>query len=609
MTTQRSATGSDSMTPRPNDPRHRERGSLRSSAFRRLVVGCVLAAALGMLLIVPGAGAAPSGVDITAVEGQSFTGDVVSGLVCSVQSATITWGDGTTSAGADDGSGGIQGSHTYAEEGTYSGSVTYTYTPARPCVGSTQTTTFQATVQDSPLTGAGRDFAGTAGQSLSAVVAHVDDANPSGSAGDLSAQITWGDGSTSSGSLSAVAGGGFDVTGTHTYSTAGSYPVNTSITDVGSASTSATSTAQIAAAAAQPPRSTEPPAVSGVPHETDTLTTTNGFWSGSPTGFQYQWLRCATPTGDSCVVVPGASASTYTLVHGDVGSTMRARVRAQNAVGTSLPADSAPTAPVTPLVLTARFTVTPNPTCTGVKVTFDASATQTPNPPIERYRFTEEAGSTYDPLIAFHTPSPGPWVVADGTNPRASEVPSYDIRWDDPFPLVPSFAGLWQATPRTITLTVRDRAGASASSTHTLFFNFFAGAELSNESRANCPRVANGVRGALVLHDVKIKVTNKALAARIRCPTVTDCAGTLQLYRAFSHSRRHVKAVLIGSRTFTVTGRRTATIAAKLTAAGRSLLAHSKPLVAIARLTIITPTGRTIKQSLKVTLIGKTIRR
>jgi hypothetical protein len=205
--------------------------------------------------------------------------------------------------------------------------VSYTYTPFRSCPTGTQTASFQATVQDAPLTGAGRDIAGTAGQSLS-----------------------------------AAGGGGFDVTGTHTYSAAGNYPVNTSITDIGGSSTSANSTAQIAPAAAQPPRIVDAPVVSGPPHETDTLSTTTGFWSGSPTDFQYQWLRCATPTVDSCVVVAGATASTYTLVHADVGFTMRARVRARKAVGTSLPADSAPTAAVTPLVLTARFTVTPNPT-------------------------------------------------------------------------------------------------------------------------------------------------------------------------------------------------------------------------------------------------------
>jgi hypothetical protein len=527
-----------------------------------------------------------------------------------LNSATITWGDGTPdSAGASDGNTGIQGSHTYAQAGTYSGSVSYSYgASVHSCPAGNQTASFQATAQDAPLTGVGRNIVGTAGQSLSAVVAHINDTNPNASASDFSAQISWGDG-TSSGSVSAAAGGGFDVTGTHTYTTAGNYPVNTSIADVGGASTSATSTAQIAPAAAQPPRIVEAPVVSGSPHETDTLSTTTGFWSGSPTDYLYQWLRCATPTGDSCVVVAGATTSTYTLVHADVGSTMRARVRAQNAVGTSLPADSAPTASVKPLVLTARFTITPNPTCTGVRVTFDASATQTPNPPIERYRFTESAGSGDDPLIAFHTPSPAPWIVADGTNPRATEVPTYDIRWDNPFPPFPALAGLWQATPRTITLTVRDRAGASDSYTKVLFFNFSGGGELSNQSRANCPPVAHGVRGGLVVHDVNFKATNKALTATIRCPTVTDCVGTLQLDRAFSRSRRQVKPVVIGSSSLYVTGHRTATIIAKLTRAGRSLLSHGKPIAAIALLATVSPAGRTIRQSLKVTLIPKRTRR
>jgi hypothetical protein len=582
-------------------------GHLRSC---RAVLGCVLAVVLGLLVIAPGAGAAAAGVDITAVEGQSFTASVVTGLICPLASATITWGDGTTSAGTSDGSSGIQGTHTYAEEGSYSGSVTYAYTVARPCSGATQTTSFQATVHDASLTGSGRNIAGTAGQSLSAVVAHIDDANPNGTADDFTAQINWGDGTTSPGSVSAVAGGGFDVTGTHTYAAAGNYPVNTSITDIGANSITATSTAQIAAPAAQPPRNIEVPVVSGPPHETDTLTTTTGFWSGSPTGFQYQWLRCATPTGGSCVVVAGATESTYTLVHADSGSTMRARVRATNAVGTSLPADSAPTASVKPLVLTARFTVTPNPTCTGVRVTFDASTSQTPNPPIERYRFTESVQDfPGNNLRLFTTPAPAPWVVADGTNSRATEVPSYDLRFDDPFPPFPPDAGLWQASPRTITLTVRDRAGASDSYTQELFFNFLAGSELSNQSRANCPPVDPGVRGDLVLRDVKLRVSNKALTAKIPCPTITDCTGTLQLDRAFSRSRRHVKAVLIGSSTFYVTGHRTATVAAKLTAIGRTLLRHGNPLVAIARLTIVRPTGRTIRHSLKVTLIGKRTRR
>src|ERR1017187_6995987 len=61
-----------------------------------------------------GRGAA-AGVDITTVEGQSFTGKVVDIGSCSLASATISWGDGATSAGTSDGGTGIQGHHTYAQ--------------------------------------------------------------------------------------------------------------------------------------------------------------------------------------------------------------------------------------------------------------------------------------------------------------------------------------------------------------------------------------------------------------------------------------------------------------------------------------------------------------
>jgi hypothetical protein len=168
---------------------------------------------------------------------------------------------------------------------------------------------------------------------------------------------------------------------------------------------------------------------------------------------------------------------------------------------------------------------------------------------------------------------------------------------------------VWQATPRTITLTVRDRAGASDSSTQVLFFNFSGGSELSSQSRAKCPPAARGVGGDLVVHDVHFKATDKALTARIRCRTVTDCVGSVQLDRAFSRSRRHVKPVVIASSSLYVTGHRTATITAKLTRTGRSLLRHGKPIAAIALLTTVSHTGRTIRQSLKVTLTPKRTRR
>jgi hypothetical protein len=184
---------------------------------------------------------AAAGVNITAVEGQSFTGNVVGGLVCPLQSATITWGDGTTSAGTSDGNAGIQGTHTYAEEGTDNGSVSYTY-PVLPrrCPSGPQTATFQATMNDALLTAGGMNVSGTAGHPVSGVVAHFSDANPAAGAGDFSAQITWGDGTKTFRTVTAAPTDGVDISGTHTYNTAGGYALSTSITDIGGSTATAT---------------------------------------------------------------------------------------------------------------------------------------------------------------------------------------------------------------------------------------------------------------------------------------------------------------------------------------------------------------------------------
>ena len=64
------------------------------------------------------------------------------------------------------------------------------------------------------------------------------------------------------------------------------------------------------------------------------LTVSTGSWTNSPTGYTYQWQRCDSG-GGSCVDLAGQVASAYTLAAGDVGLTLRARVRAVNVAGIS----------------------------------------------------------------------------------------------------------------------------------------------------------------------------------------------------------------------------------------------------------------------------------
>lgn len=182
--------------------------------------------------------------NLTVVEGQSFSGKVVDIGTCALTHADIYWGDGTaTSPGVTDGHTGVKGTHTYADERTANGNVSYT------CSGGvgTQTAYFTTTVKDAPLTASKRDASGQVGQPLTAVVAHFTDGNPSAGVSDFSGRIDWGDGLSSNGTVAAAAGGGFNVTGTHTYERSGAFALRTVITDVGGSSAAASSSAQIGA--------------------------------------------------------------------------------------------------------------------------------------------------------------------------------------------------------------------------------------------------------------------------------------------------------------------------------------------------------------------------
>jgi phosphatidylethanolamine-binding protein (PEBP) family uncharacterized protein len=106
------------------------------------------------------------------------------------------------------------------------------------------------TVQDAPLTaGALTVSNGVEGVTASELTFGFTDANPNAAAADYTATIAWGDGVSSAGTVAPATGGGFTVSGSHTYSEEGSYTASVGVQDDGGSSTSATGPAHVADAA------------------------------------------------------------------------------------------------------------------------------------------------------------------------------------------------------------------------------------------------------------------------------------------------------------------------------------------------------------------------
>ena len=115
----------------------------------------------------------------------------------------------------------------------------------------------------------------------------------------------------------------------------------------GSGAAESNQTATIAAGGATTgPKNTAPPTISGTAKVGQTLTATEGSWTGNPTAYGYQWQRCNVDA-PTCVAVPTATAKTYAVRLADLGYRLRVAVTARNAKGAAT-ATSAITAPVQP---------------------------------------------------------------------------------------------------------------------------------------------------------------------------------------------------------------------------------------------------------------------
>src|SRR5262249_44807023 len=123
-------------------------------------------------------------------------------------SASISWGDGHTSAGAITLSGNtftVKGHNTYGEEGTYTITVTIHHDAAPDA-----TATGSASITDpSVLATGGFQLSGSGGSNTGSVtVATFTDPGGAESVSEYSATVNWGDGSTSSGTITFNSGSG-----------------------------------------------------------------------------------------------------------------------------------------------------------------------------------------------------------------------------------------------------------------------------------------------------------------------------------------------------------------------------------------------------------------
>jgi hypothetical protein len=169
--------------------------------------------------------------------------------------ATINWGDATTSAGTVTGGSGsftLTGQHTYADEGAFAVTVAVSSATASGSGTGNATVTEADVLSGTPMT-----FTPVVTVPFTGSVATFSDTNTTNVPGDFTATINWGDGNTTAGTVTGGAGS-FTVSGTHTYATnggfelIGSLPVAVTLADdpPGTATATANSTANVSAALA-----------------------------------------------------------------------------------------------------------------------------------------------------------------------------------------------------------------------------------------------------------------------------------------------------------------------------------------------------------------------
>ena len=291
---------------------------------------------------------------------------------------------------------------------------TNTIAPSGVTANSNSTATVAATVPDAPTIGTA-----TVTSATTATVTYTQPASNGGAT--ITSYTATSSPSGITGTLSQAGSGTITVSG---LAQGTSYTFT--VTATNSVGTSAASSASNSITTYSAPVNTVAPVVSGTATFGQTLTTTDGTWTGTPSpSFTYQWQRVSTNIG-------GATSSTYVLVTADVGNTVRCVVTATNVVS-AVSANSNSTA-------TVAATVPGAPTIGTATATGSASATVVYTAP------ASNGGSVITSYTATSSPS-----SITGT---LSQAGSGTI----------TVSGLSATTSYTFTVTATNAAGTSAAS-------------------------------------------------------------------------------------------------------------------------------------------------
>jgi len=300
-----------------------------------------------------------------------------------------------------------------------------------------------------------------------------------------------------------------------------------------------------------PPTNISPPEVSGTAREGQVLIESHGSWTHAPTAYSYQWERCDS-AGASCHPIVGATAQTYTLSAGDVGSTIRVSETTSNEGGSSEPAPSTTTSVVQPAATA--------PVNTGAPVVSGSG----------------QPGQTLSCSTGSWTGSPPPaftyvWL-RDGSSVGGATSATYVVQAAD------------QGHTLSCEATASNSAGHQAATSVGVAIAA-SPAQIAALLASQLTPAGKAARIAALLKSGGFSMAFKALDAG------TAVIDWYQVPHGAKVSKKTKPTpILVGAGYLTFSAAGTATMQIKLTATGKRLLKHAKKLKLTAKGTF-TPTG------------------